>query len=280
MPQVVTPEKATENNSIGHIDEMRVKPLSVGNLTIKHGKPAIIVSLIGEDDETFLNQASQLASNQHVQIAELRVDTHQNALDADQIAQLGLAIRDRLHGKPLLLTFRTSQEGGNCEVDDQAYLTLYKRWLAVGFADLIDIEMRTGERITREIIDEAHRRDVAVILSFHDFKSTPASPALLERLQWQEAQGADILKIAAMPHSPEDVIRLLEVTRLMREQSDKPLLTMSMGDLGKLSRAAGELFGSNLTFASQGAASAPGQLSVETLSDMLDALHLPPQGRD
>jgi len=279
MFQAVTPDKSRENETIGNIDDMRVKPLSVGNLTIKHGKPAIIVSLTGEDDETLLNQASQLANNQHVQIAELRVDTHQNALDADQIAQLGLAVRDRLHGKPLLLTLRTSKEGGNCEVDDQAYLALYKRWLAVGFADLIDIEMRTGERITREIIDEAHRRDVAVILSFHDFKSTPPSPALLERLEWQDAQGADILKIAAMPHSSEDVIRLLEVTRQMREQSDKPLLTMSMGDLGKLSRAAGELFGSNLTFASQGAASAPGQLSVETLSDMLDALHLP-EGRD
>lgn len=274
MPFAATAANSEENKPSDKTTTVRVTPLTVGNITIKQGKPAVIVSLNGDNDKTLLSQASQAAENDAVQIAELRVDKHQNALDADRIAHLGHAVRERLEGKPLLLTFRTKAEGGSGEVDDQTYLALYKKWLAAGFADLIDVEMRIGESITQEIINEAHRRKVAVILSFHDFASTPSSPDLLERLQWQAAQGADILKIAVMPHWPDDVIRLLDVTWQMRKQSDKPLLTMAMGDPGKLSRAAGELFGSNLTFASQGAASAPGQINIETLSVMLDTLHV------
>ena len=49
---------------------------------------------------------------------------------------------------------------------------------------------------------------------------------------------------------------------------------MAMGDLGKVTRVSGELFGSCLTFASVGRASAPGQIAVDELDRILNDLRI------
>ena len=86
--------------------------------------------------------------------------------------------------------------------------------------------------------------------------------------------GADLLKLAAMPKNPGDVLTLLSATWEMKEKyAGQPLITMSMGGTGLVSRLAGEVFGSALTFGSAKKASAPGQLEVIALRQILQALH-------
>ena len=48
-----------------------------------------------------------------------------------------------------------------------------------------------------------------------------------------------------------------------------PMITISMGQLGLLSRLTGQIFGSCITFASMGEASAPGQIDAEELKEAL-----------
>ena len=85
--------------------------------------------------------------------------------------------------------------------------------------------------------------------------------------------GADVAKIAVMPQSREDVMTLMEATMEADHSLDIPVVTMSMGRMGVLSRLAGTLTGSAMTFASVGEASAPGQMGVNDLSTVLDLLH-------
>ena len=59
----------------------------------------------------------------------------------------------------------------------------------------------------------------------------------------------------------------------MTQKTEKPLVSMSMGNLGSMSRIAGENFGSSITFATVGKASAPGQFPIKELRMMMDALH-------
>ena len=47
---------------------------------------------------------------------------------------------------------------------------------------------------------------------------------------------------------------------------------MSMGKLGGVSRVTGRLFGSAMTFGSVGQASAPGQIAVRQLREMMNIL--------
>ena len=95
----------------------------------------------------------------------------------------------------------------------------------------------------------------------------------MERFREMEKSGADILKIAVMPHGFGDVSAIMEATNDMRKECEKPLVSMAMGSIGSISRIAGENFGSSITFGTVGAASAPGQFPIGELRTLLAALH-------
>jgi len=114
---------------------------------------------------------------------------------------------------------------------------------------------------------------VRVILSFHDFQSTPDSGALLATISEMVRQGADIAKIACMPRHAGDVLRLLDLTLTARRMFPAvPLCTMAIGGLGVLTRVAGFLFGSDMSFAVGQTASAPGQIPIAELRAAIDLL--------
>jgi 3-dehydroquinate dehydratase-1 len=84
----------------------------------------------------------------------------------------------------------------------------------------------------------------------------------------------DILKIAVMPNCAEDVLILLDAARTMKEgYSDCPLIAISMGGKGIVSRISGEIFGSDLTFGASVKASAPGQIPAGDLRKIIQLLH-------
>ena len=113
---------------------------------------------------------------------------------------------------------------------------------------------------------------VPVILSSHDFRKTPEPEELLLRLRTMERLGAGIAKLAVMPKSEKDVLALLAATREAADTVSCPVITMSMGAMGVISRVSGRLTGSCMTFGSAGRASAPGQLPAGTLSEILEML--------
>ena len=89
-----------------------------------------------------------------------------------------------------------------------------------------------------------------------------------------QEMGADIPKIAVMPQSPKDVLNLMEATeKMVRKYARTPVITMAMSGLGGISRVAGEIVGSAITFASGEVASAPGQMDAKELRQVLELLH-------
>ena len=111
-----------------------------------------------------------------------------------------------------------------------------------------------------------------VVASSHFFDRTPGRPELVSVFEELRDTGAEILKVAVMPESREDVLELLSVTLEMDRRLPNPLISMSMGSLGGISRASGRLTGSALTFGAAGNVSAPGQLPVAELRRMLELL--------
>jgi 3-dehydroquinate dehydratase I len=55
--------------------------------------------------------------------------------------------------------------------------------------------------------------------------------------------------------------------------ADRPFITMSMSGTGVISRLAGAVFGSACTFGAGVAASAPGQIPVNELRNVLEIIH-------
>ena len=158
----------------------------------------------------------------------------------------------------MLFTCRTAAEGGQAAIGDEAYGDLCVAVAQSGTADLIDVEYQRRAAVVGRVIGAAQASGVRVIASNHEFAGTPARDEIIARLVAMQRLGADICKIATMPHSPADVLTLLDATRVMAwEHADRPLITMAMGALGVVSRMSGETFGSAATFGMAGDPPAP-----------------------
>ena len=99
-------------------------------------------------------------------------------------------------------------------------------------------------------------------MTVHGFQRTPADGELDARFSQAHALDADVAKVAVMPQSMDDVHRLLGATLRASQRLPIPVISMSMGGLGAVTRLAGGAFGSALTFAVGSAPSAPGQIPI------------------
>ena len=209
-----------------------------------------------------------------IDVVEWRVDWFEGVFDFAEVEDVLKELRDILGDTPLLMTFRTSREGGEKAIDADAYKELNIKAAKSGYVDFVDVEIFTGDTIVSEIINEVHAAGVKVIASNHDFDKTPAKADIIYRLRKMQDMGADIPKIAVMPQSKKDVLTLLAATEEMTScYADRPIITMSMAGTGVISRLCGEVFGSSMTFGAAGKASAPGQMGVEDLNTVLALLH-------
>lgn len=247
--------------------------LEVGRITLGSGIPKIIVPIIGRNEDDILRAAQEIAAHPHVDLAEWRADHYENALDAEKTCQLLEKLQSTLQDKPLLYTFRTAREGGQTKIAAPQYIALCEAVAQSGMVHLIDVEM-FFEEAAQECISRIHAHGIPVVGSWHHFGCTPPEDELLARFLAMQSMGADVLKIAVMPLCSEDVLTLTSAAREMYLHfADRPLTAMSMGELGRISRTAGETFGSCMTFGMLGAASAPGQVDVDTLYAQICALH-------
>jgi 3-dehydroquinate dehydratase I len=243
--------------------------LTVRGVTVSCREPRIVVPLTSAEPAGLRREVAA-ALDAGTDLVEWRVDHFARHGDVDAVVAQSRALADQLGTVPLLVTFRTAAEGGASALPDQDYLALLRAVCEQGAADLVDVEYRRG--FAQAVIDVAHANGVPVVASNHDFEGTPAEEDMVGRLATMERMGADVAKVAVMPHSMLDVHALLRATTVRFEEARIPLVTMSMGPLGVISRLSGQLFGSCATFATVGAASAPGQVQVADTRAVLDLL--------
>lgn len=247
--------------------------VKVRNIVIGEGMPKICVPIVGVTKEAILEEARAI-TKLPADVVEWRIDWFEGVFDWAQMEDVLKALRETLGEMPILMTFRTSKEGGEKAIDDETYAEINIKAAKTGLIDLVDVEVFTGDEIVKKIIEGAHEAGVKVVASNHDFDKTPDKDDIVGRLCKMQELGADIPKIAVMPQSKKDVLTLLAATEEMAtEHADRPIITMSMAGTGVVSRLAGEAFGSALTFGAAAKASAPGQMEVNDLKKVLELIH-------
>ena len=246
--------------------------ITVRNLVIGAGQPKKVVPIVGKNRVAILESANEIA-RMAIHMVEWRADFYEGVHDTASVVAILQELREILSEVPILFTFRTPGEGGKQPISGEGYRALNLAIAASGLADLIDIEVFLNEQV-HEIIAGIHAAGALVVASNHDFAQTPCTEELVWRLRKMQAVGGDILKIAVMPNTLPDVLRLLAATHAMVTQyAQKPVVTMAMSAKGVISRLSGEVFGSALTFGSVGEVSAPGQIPVDQLATVLEIIH-------
>ncbi|MEK4449566.1 type I 3-dehydroquinate dehydratase [Paenibacillus sp. FSL L8-0506] len=249
------------------------RTVTVKNVIIGEGIPKICVPLIGATLSELKQEAEALKVLQP-DLVEWRTDFFAEVEDVASVKNALIEICSVIPDLPLIFTFRSAKEGGEKQVSTEYYTALNKAAAESGLVDIIDVELFNDEQDVKLLVEAAHAHNVSVIISNHDFQGTPPKEEIISRLCKAQELGGDLPKIAVMPQDAGDVLTLLEATHIMKEKyADRPIITMSMAGAGVISRLAGEIFGSALTFGAAHKPSAPGQVAVVELRNTLSLLH-------
>ncbi len=249
--------------------ELRGKKIIGGKI------PLICLPIVAGDKAGLLSQAEVLR-NLSPDLLEWRLDAFHHPDDVAQCIQALADLRSTIGSIPLILTCRIESEGGVQKVSPENRLNLFRSCMQTGMVDLVDIELRNDSSFIRDAFKKADQHDTKIILSFHDFEKTPEEEIIINRLVRAQEMGGHIAKAAVMPKSHNDTLVLLNATLKARtENMQIPMITMSMGELGIMTRIVGGLFGSDITFAKGVDASSPGQIPIERLRRAIPALYSP-----
>jgi len=198
-------------------------------------------------------KAKQLGAD----LLEIRIDL----LDVDARK---LLMDLRMLDLPIIITNRIKQEGGSWEGSEEERIQILISLLPL--ADAIDIELCSSERDA--VVKKAKSAGKTVIMSTHDFHGTPELDVMIGVIRESFEANANIAKLAVMPRSLTDILRLLEATLI----SKGDVCAIAMGSMGRHSRVIAPIYGSVMTYGYVDAPIAPGQFRVDELKYILQML--------
>ncbi len=241
------------------------KRVIIRNKVLGGPAPLTCLPLVATDQPSLLEQAEQVLPF-HPDTLEWRVDKFDAARDTEAVIKALAALREAIGNIPLIFTCRIIDEGGFQEISPNDRLRVNQAVIASGLIDLVDTEISNGEAMVDEVRQACLKAKTKLILSYHNFEKTPEEGFITNQLCTAQKLGGDVAKVAVMPKNYRDVLTLLSATYTARtELLDIPIITMAMGTEGAITRIAGGLFGSDLTFAIGKASSAPGQIPIGDL---------------
>lgn len=250
------------------------RPIVLREKTVGTGKePLVCTPLVGRDEAAVCREMTVVTAMKP-DLVEWRVDFFEGIGDVERVVALGRKIRELADGIPVIFTRRSIREGGTpIGLDEDQVFAVYAAVCRAGCVDLFDYELSSAPSHFAQAVALAKETGARLIASFHNFQETPSVEEILAKFVAMEKAGADIAKVAVMPRELRDVLTLLEATLEGQKAISLPIISMSMGAHGSLSRLFGWVFGSSVTFAVGEASSAPGQVPIEQLNTVVDILH-------
>ena len=231
----------------------------------------IIVPITATTIERLGEEIRALAPHPH-DLIEWRAD-HLLAAGGDVRVALDTVVA--LSDVPVLVTIRTIDEGGAADLEPGEYAQIVEDMASLG--DAVDVQMHMSG--SSELIRRVQARGSVVVASAHDFSGTPAEFEVIDELIAMDRSGADVAKVAYRANEPKDLLAVMNAQMWARQALSVPVIAISMGIPGAISRIAGAALGGAATFATVGAASAPGQFSADQVRlarGLMEGMEAPP----
>jgi 3-dehydroquinate dehydratase type I len=221
----------------------------------------ICVSIMEADVASMVAAASKAPTD----IVELRLDALSDYSDASVLKKIK---------KKKIVACMPSWEGGNFRGSEEDRLKLLRGSLP--YVDYVTVELRAEKAALVALLREAKKAKVKIIIAYHDFVSTPDKEKIISILNDEKSVGADIAKVAFLAKDESDVLRLMQALVDARDDPsfNLPIIAVSMGENGKISRVVAPLLGAYLTYvaSSRGKESAPGQLTFDEVNKILSVV--------
>ena len=216
-------------------------------------KANIVVSAF---DELSLDTICKINSQNIFDVVEIRLD--------QLIQENELKTKISSITKPLLLTCRHPKEGGDNNISEPLKRVSIIEPL-LSHASAVDIEISTANEM-KNLITEAKSKNIQVVLSYHNFETTPNLAELKTIATEAKDKGADIIKIATTTNTIQELITLLTFSE---NGSIENLSFMGMGKFGMSSRLVAAQSGSVLNYSAIAETSIEGQWQLAAYREAL-----------
>ncbi|MEI3321115.1 MAG: type I 3-dehydroquinate dehydratase [Eubacterium sp.] len=256
-----------------------MKEKNFGKITLSNNQARVCVPVMGKTTEEVLQQLKSVVEMEP-DIIEWRGDFFETDNNEGYLNVLK-QMKDINENIPVIFTIRTDSEGGNKKIGWNEYcdLCLFIAEKGKEFnVEFVDVEVFKDDK-ANELINSLHEKGMNVIGSNHHFDKTPDKEEMVKILSAIEKSGADVCKLAVMPRDKKDVEVLIEASKETDEKIKAPIITMSMGELGAITRVIPKITKTSVTFAAGVSASAPGQPGIKVVRKLLqENKHCPLQG--
>eukprot|EP00271_Cylindrocystis_brebissonii_P003256 TRINITY_DN1404_c0_g1_i1.p1 TRINITY_DN1404_c0_g1~~TRINITY_DN1404_c0_g1_i1.p1 ORF type:complete len:532 (-),score=110.16 TRINITY_DN1404_c0_g1_i1:402-1997(-) len=141
---------------------------------------------------------------------------------------------------PAIVSFRPKSDGGLYEGDEGARIAVLQKALALG-AEYVDVELKVAEAFIKAIPEGTKGK---VIVSSHNFESTPSLEELEKTVSEIKATGANIVKVVTKAQDICDCKRIFDLL----EKKEGPLIAFALGIRGEITRELAPKYGAFLTY--------------------------------
>lgn len=234
--------------------------------------PRICMPLVSRTRERLLDEVAGIL-HKSPDLLEWRVDHFGAIANTPAVIETLRELRTAAGGLPIIFTCRARNEGGHrIPMGEAQVVELYEAVADTRLVEFIDFELDSDPGLVRRVRQSTRAQEVRLILSYHNISYTPGHDFMVERFLEAERLGADVAMVQVKPRDRADVLRLLAATAEADTKVHIPLISMSIGPLGSVSRMVGGLFGSSVSFAVGEKASAPGQIPIGDLVTAFDII--------
>ncbi len=205
-----------------------------------------VLVVVGRTRHKMVVAELQEAVKRGAKFIELRLDFLAKAVEFKRLLPCKLC--------PWVATLRRPTDGGRFPGTEPERQIILRQAIVSGAFDWVDLETDIANAIPRF-------GPVKRIISYHNLTETPQN--LDEIYAAMLKQDADVLKIAVLAQSPNDVARVLR----LQKAAPKPTVAFCMGDIGQPSRFLSLKYGAPFIYAAfnKERGIAPGLPSMEEL---------------
>ena len=162
--------------------------------------------------------------------------------------------------KSLIVTCRKTEENKNKRIG-------YLLSAIENNVDFVDIDILSEKNVIKSLKKNINKSDTELIISFHDYNSTPKNIYLEKIIKKAYRLGADLVKIATKINNRKDLIRLVSLA------TDENVIPVGMSDMGKISRIVASLIEVPVVYTSlEGKETAEGQINYSKLQNILEGI--------
>lgn len=231
---------------------------NIASRLLRQRLPRVCVAVIGKNPAEMVTKAEDFARDNP--FIEFRLDY------LPQPVALFPKLKGFVEYHPhvnMIATCRRANNGGRFKGSVAAQVDILVKAAAAG-CQLIDIELESATQLKAASWEKLRKTGAAIILSFHDFRSTKNLDKTYQKMCTYPADFIKVVSTAQELHDNVEMMKFLE-----RRSDERPVIGLCMGEQGLISRLLSMRAGSAFTFgaASAGEETGPGQILARTLRE-------------